>query len=151
MIADILSQIGAAEQENLLVVSVGVALDDDDTGRLCQFPNISRVSDLALVDDLPSDLGEFSLALVLLGDGVKVKNLATQLLGRLRDSGVARTAVSDPTPLFAVSEMLALGYIAVADSAYRVFLYDPDEFFSRREWNDARDWANPENFRRYRW
>lgn len=34
---------------------------------------------------------------------------------------------------------------------YSVYTYDIDTFNRRREWNDPTNWANPENFRRYRW
>ena len=34
---------------------------------------------------------------------------------------------------------------------YSVYTYDIDTFNHRREWNSPEHWANPENFRRYRW
>lgn len=34
---------------------------------------------------------------------------------------------------------------------HSVYTYDIDTFNRRREWNDPTNWANPGNFRRYRW
>ena len=32
-----------------------------------------------------------------------------------------------------------------------IYLYDIDHYNPRREWNNPDKWANPQNFRRYRW
>lgn len=34
---------------------------------------------------------------------------------------------------------------------HSVYTYDVDTYNPKREWNNAEDWARPENFRRYRW
>ena len=34
---------------------------------------------------------------------------------------------------------------------FSVYTYDIDSFNRQREWNSPENWANPENFRRYRW
>jgi hypothetical protein len=34
---------------------------------------------------------------------------------------------------------------------FSVYTYDIDTFNRRREWNNPEHWANPDNFRRYRW
>ena len=34
---------------------------------------------------------------------------------------------------------------------FSVYTYDIDSFHRQREWNNPEHWANPENFRRYRW
>lgn len=34
---------------------------------------------------------------------------------------------------------------------HSVYTYDVDSYNPKREWNSPEDWANPQNFRRYRW
>lgn len=34
---------------------------------------------------------------------------------------------------------------------HSVYTYDVDTYNPNREWNSPENWANPENFRRYRW
>ena len=151
MINDVLRMLGTTDRERLLVIGVRATLGTDEIAGLERQPNVSCILELASLEDLPSNLSGVTLALVLFGDDAEIDDLSAQLLGRLRDSGVARAAVSDPHSVLTVSEMLALGYIAAPGANGRIFLHDPDEFFSSREWNNARNWANPENFGRYRW
>ncbi|MEM7500738.1 MAG: DUF6231 family protein [Pseudomonadota bacterium] len=151
MINDVLSLLGATDNERLLIIGVRATLEPTEIAGLERQPNVSCISELASLEDLPSDLGGVTLALLLFGADAEIDDLSVQLLGRLRDSGVARVAVNDPQSVLTVSEMLALGYVAAPGASGRIFLHDPDEFFSRREWNNARHWANPENFKRYRW
>jgi DNA-binding transcriptional LysR family regulator len=34
---------------------------------------------------------------------------------------------------------------------HSVYTYDVDSYNRKRDWNSPENWANPENFRRYRW
>jgi hypothetical protein len=34
---------------------------------------------------------------------------------------------------------------------HSVYTYDVDTYNPKREWNSSENWANPQNFRRYRW
>ena len=50
--------------------------------------------------------------------------------------------------------LLAMGFTQQRPDARlgaELYLYEPEVFNPPREWNNARDWANPENFRKYRW
>lgn len=151
-VIELLSQIGAADDERLLVVSVGAKLCDEEVNAARgRFPKLSSVSNLTRLEDLPTSASKPTLALVVLSSRDGLTKLPTHLLGRLRDSGAMRVAVSDPDAMLTAAELLALGYIATQGALDRVFLHDPTEYFSTRDWNNAQDWANPENFNRYRW
>lgn len=80
---------------------------------------------------------------------------AVQVLARLRDQ-VCREVVlelehSDATP--GAGDLLALGFerLEPRPGAATLYRYDVDSYNPAREWNTAEDWANPENFDRYRW
>lgn len=78
-----------------------------------------------------------------------------QLLGRLRDLHARRLLVMEPAlPGTVLAEMLALGFerhTPEEGPGEAVYLYDVDRFNEKREWNSPEDWANPENFDKYRW
>ena len=109
-------------------------------------------SDLQSVDDLPADL---RMGLGIVFDQLEFldKPAAVHLLSRLRDQHCERVAVCLSKPILTEREMLALGYMEQKRPSIdgRLFLFDPDMFFTRREWNTPNHWANPENFSKYRW
>lgn len=94
----------------------------------------------------------FSLALVVDQLPHLSKADASHLLAELRDRYAERTVVCNEGVL-SRPELLALGYLpqdqALLDGD--VYLHDPEEFYPRREWNDNRNWANPQNFNKFRW
>ena len=94
----------------------------------------------------------FSLALVADQLPHLTKADASHLLAELRDRYAERTVVCNEGVL-SRPELLALGYIpqdrVLPDGD--VYLHDPDEFYARREWNDNKNWANPQNFNKFRW
>lgn len=75
------------------------------------------------------------------------------LLGRLRDQHSKRVLLHCADQMHSDQELLALGYIRQRRSFDdgRLFLFDPEMFFERRDWNTPDKWANPENFKKYRW
>ena len=112
------------------------------------------IDDLETAADLDSHLNaRCAIALVFAQLEHMTRESAVHLLGRLRDRHADRVLVDDRTGVFSESELLALGYVALQEpgATMRLFLHDPAEFFSQRAWNTPEDWANPENFRRYRW
>jgi hypothetical protein len=76
-----------------------------------------------------------------------------QLLSRLRDQHSRRVLLHCSDQAHSNQELLALGYIEQKRPSIdgRFFLFDPDLFFERRDWNTPARWANPENFKKYRW
>ena len=85
------------------------------------------------------------------------------LIARLRDLHSHRFAVAclhadahHREGAWSEGDLLAMALslhrrIAADEVWYSVYTYDIDTFNRKREWNDPTDWANPENFRRYRW
>ncbi len=147
------SQAGGAEEALLTVAGELAALRADASllvigasppaERACD-----HLPDNATVADLDG-LGIFDLGLVLA--------LATpdeSLLGRLRDLHTRRLLVTgDAARHFEPRRMLALGFEhhPSPDAAGGAYLYDRDRFNRQREWNSPDNWANPENFDKYRW
>ncbi len=81
------------------------------------------------------------------------KTNAVHLLSRLRDQHSKRVLLHCADQTHSKQELMALGFIEQKhpSSDGRLFLYDPDLFFPRRDWNTPDKWANPENFKKYRW
>ena len=76
-----------------------------------------------------------------------------QVLGRLRDRHARRVLVEDVNASLSARELLALGFVGGTgdEPSGRLYLHDPEDFFPKRDWNTAENWANPENFGKYRW
>lgn len=81
------------------------------------------------------------------------KTEAVHLLSRLRDQHSNRVLLHCADQTHSKQELLALGFIEQKrmSSDGRVFLFDPELFFQRRDWNTPDKWAKPENFKKYRW
>jgi predicted nicotinamide N-methyase len=118
----------AAEAVALPVVDVELSLAD--AGRF----------DFALVADLTENR-EAEAARLVLG---RLKNLHTDRFLVLVDPARSCLARDDLLELaLAPLEQLADGRLA--------WLYDIDRYNPQRPWNNPDDWANPENFDRFRW
>ena len=81
------------------------------------------------------------------------KTEGVHLLSRLRDQHSSRVLLHCADQTHSRQELMALGFIEqqLPSSDGRFFLFDPDLFFPRRDWNTPDKWANPENFKKYRW
>ena len=81
------------------------------------------------------------------------KTEAVYLLSRLRDLHSNRVLLHCADQTHSKQELMALGFIEQErpSSGGRLFLFDRDLFFQRRDWNTPDKWANPENFKKYRW
>ncbi len=111
-------------------------------------PDGQWLSDVALASDLGT-LGY--LGLIVVTDQIEhmTSDEARHLLARLRDRHSGLVIVHDPVPVFAVSDYLALGF--ESDEQKDCYVFDAAAESRQRDWNNARDWANPENFDKYRW
>ncbi len=110
------------------------------------------------IDRLPADAGIPDLEGAGVYDLVVVLGLSAAapepLLGRLRDLHARRILITgDAAARFAPRDMLALGFENHAGraGAQRSYLYDRDAYNRAREWNSPENWANPDNFDKYRW
>ena len=76
------------------------------------------------------------------------------ILARLRDVHAGRVLLC-PDQLASADNMhfAALGFEPQKSPSIDglVFVWDPLLADQPREWNDSRNWANPENFSKYRW
>ena len=100
-------------------------------------------------DDLPEDL-RVDVAVVDARSCDDVRRVAA-LLARLRDVHAQRVVAI--VAGMARNDLLALRF-EPANHAFEgaeVYLSSAGITDKRREWNNARDWAHPENFDRYRW
>ena len=85
------------------------------------------------------------------------KDDGAHLLSRLRDLISQRVLLVLNGDNWPSDELLALGYMQIrpqkkrSSEDERLFLYDPDQFNEPRIWNNTTNWANPENFNKYRW
>lgn len=135
-----------AAGETLLVVGVEQPPGMEDGAVTC-------LGRLGSAGDIPPEL-RVDTALVI----DQLEHLDTRagahLLSKLRDVHCKRVFLVVPDACWSQPALLALGFTRrQADKALgaELYLYEPEVFNPPREWNNARDWANPENFRKYRW
>jgi hypothetical protein len=123
----------------------GAATDDPDH-------DLDWMTDVDSHEDLEG-LARTALAIVFDQIEHMPPHAATHLLAQLRDRYADRVIVVDGNEVFAIGDYLALGFESLEEHAFaeRAFVYDPDSPSRRREWNNARNWANPENFDKFRW
>ncbi len=125
-----------------LIVLGGI---DDDSGSEPLYASASVPED---PENLPAEL-RADVALVVLAAG---DPLPSALLARLRDVHVAQIVLAVDNSV-SPADMLAMGFEKAQSPSVDglVFVWDAALADKPREWNNARDWANPENFDRYRW
>lgn len=112
---------------------------------------IDHLDGVGTVADL-GDAGNYSLGIVFDQLEYMTPSDATHLLARLRDRHTRKLLVCDGARTLARSDFFALGFEIAADIEFaRCFRYDADAPSRQREWNSPSNWANPENFDRFRW
>ena len=81
------------------------------------------------------------------------KSSCIHVLSRLRDHCCKRILLHCAKRVLTNQELLGLGFIEQKCDLKNghFYLFDPDLFFERRDWNTPDKWANPQNFRKYRW
>lgn len=142
----ILEELAAADRD-VSVLTVGVADDE--------IPGIRPVQShgtLTRPDEIPATLKvEFAIVRSPLAE--MARQDTEQLLSRLRDVHSEKVLLLDTGNEWTADELRSLGYLELdhPPAGARCYLFDPDLFNEPREWNNASDWANPENFRKYRW
>ena len=117
---------------------------------------------LGIVRDVGAlqSLGRFDLAVVTNQLERVPHRDGAELLGRLKNLHTGRVCVLvAPRVEHGVewhsNDFLGLGFIEPRDqdrqAEQRFFYYDLGSYNPERRWNNPSGWANPENFRRYRW
>lgn len=81
------------------------------------------------------------------------KEEGVHLLSRLRDQFSIRVLLHCTSQIHSKQDLMALGYMEQRCPSIdgRFYLFDPELFFPRRDWNTPDEWANPANFKKYRW
>ncbi len=78
---------------------------------------------------------------------------ATQVIGQLRNVLNAQIIVilSSNAPL-GFNQMIGLGFKRESlEQGLATYTYDIANYNKKREWNNSRFWANPQNFNKFRW
>ena len=108
------------------------------------------------LNDLIQDIN-----LVLVGDEIESldSSSARQVIGQLRNTLNAQilALLSSSAPLD-FADMIGLGFKREANefsetdkNRMTLYTYDIANYNKKREWNNSRFWANPENFDKFRW
>ena len=114
------------------------------------FPNACLVGSDPTKWRVPDDR-RFDLAIVSSACALEARPSAAPLLATLRDRHARCVAIVGEEHVFESRELVALGFEQTELGESLLWLFDPDAESRQREWNDARHWANPENFDKYRW
>ena len=140
-----------------------IELVQERSGELGSFAVLSRTAAIPEVVALPggqwlddvrqaTDLDEAGpLGLVVVTNQLEhmEKAAARHLLARLRDGHAAMLVAHDPSRVFSTADYLALGF--EVDARADCYVYDANAASRQRDWNNASNWANPENFDKFRW
>jgi hypothetical protein len=131
------------------ISAVTIGLPETDTP---DFGTVDAYETLSGPGDLPRPL-RAQLGIVVTPLEYMPRSKAEQLLSRLRDVHCEKVLLLDTESGWSPDILRSLGYLEVKrpSARGRCYMFDPDIFNQPREWNNSTDWANPENFRRYRW
>jgi hypothetical protein len=145
-ILSILDNLGI-NARNVSVMTIGLPETE-----LPDFAGVDAYETVSGPSDLPRPL-RAQLGIVVTPLDYMPRTSAEQLLSRLRDVHCEKVLLVDTRPGWSPDVLRSLGYLEVKrpSNAGRCYLFDPDMFNQPREWNTSTDWANPENFRKYRW
>lgn len=111
------------------------------------------------------DLGRFDLALLVDQLEHISRRAAALLLGRLRNQHTHQICIEIAEDInkarktkdrWSETDFIASGLSRYQrferdGRGFRLYTYDIDSYNPEREWNNPKDWANPENFDKYRW
>ena len=145
-IESIIEDLGV-DGRHVSTVVIGLATDE-----VADIEVVQAYETLSGPDELPKTL-RVALGIVVAPLDYLSRTTSEQLLSRLRDIHCEKVLLIDTADAWSPEELRPLGYLELKrpSSDGRCYLYDPDAFNEPREWNNASDWANPENFRKYRW
>lgn len=145
-IASLLEQLGVVGRAPS-VLAIGVA-DDELRG----IDPVKAYDALSGPGELPASL-RVQLGIVRAPLDFMTRKDAEQLLSRLRDVHCEKVLLVDAGNAWTPDELRSLGYLEIGGLSKDApcYVFDPDLFNEPRDWNNASNWANPENFRKYRW
>ena len=151
-IEELLQQLDKIESDKRVLI-IGALGDDRGTSKNHEIIQIGCITSAAEVDnEIRADI-----AVVVNQLESMSKSDGTHLLSKLRDLISNRVLLLFRGDGWTSGELLALGYQQIQQKEKRpskdgrCYLYDPNYFHEPREWNNKANWANPENFNKYRW
>jgi hypothetical protein len=107
------------------------------------------------VEKVLADAGRFDFALVADLAETHDASAARQVIGRLKNLHTDRfLLLVDPARSNLARDgllELALAPLEQLADGRLAWLYDIDRYNPERPWNNPEDWANPQNFNRFRW
>jgi hypothetical protein len=103
----------------------------------------------------------FGLSVYILGES-ELEQRQVEAIGQLKNLFSNRVIVLKPqeqalrNQSSAASQLLAMGFetgqiFTIEEVDYESFNYNIESYNKPRSWNNARFWANPENFDKFRW
>jgi hypothetical protein len=142
----LLEQLGVVGRDPS-VLAIGIASDE-----LRGISAAKAYDRLSGPGELPASL-RVQLGIVRAPLSFMARKDAEQLLSRLRDVHCETVLLMDPGGSWPQEELRSLGYLEIGCPSEEgpCYVFDPDLFNEPREWNNASHWANPENFKKYRW
>lgn len=117
---------------------------------------VTMLQDLPGAEDPGGVLQQRYAAAVVTGIERLPDERARAVIAVLRDRLCDAIVVVVPEEHWGATDWLALGFepydrCGQDDRTLVLYQYDVASFNPEREWNNPKDWAHPENFRRYRW
>ncbi len=118
--------------------------------------SVTLLETLPAGEDPAATLSQRYSAAILIGMDRLPDAGARATIAALRDRFCDAVLVVAPAGHWAATEWLALGFEARGrceqdGNTFVLYRYDVTSANPEREWNNPKDWAHPENFRRYRW
>jgi hypothetical protein len=151
-IDEILRQLGLVESRQRVLL-VGAVFEDKDIPHNHDIIQVGHVGSASEISD------EIRVDIAVVVDQVECmsKTNGMHLLSKLRDLTSTRVLLLLSCDNWTSGELLALGFQEIQQQAKRpsndgrLYLFDPNDFHESREWNNTVNWANPENFNKFRW
>ena len=151
-IGELLQQLDLVEPGQCVLI-VGTVDEDQGFLRNHDVIQIGRVGSATEISD------EIRVDIAVVVDQVECmsKNDGMHLLSKLRDLTSTRVLLLLSCDNWTSGELLALGFQEIRRKVKcpsineRLYLFDPNDFHESREWNNTANWANPENFNKFRW
>lgn len=144
------------EPKSMLVGSDSLAKALRNAEASCDIIELYKSSDLLASVQTSIDQWVKNIDCVLLESVLNDLNTgsAIALVGLIRNQLNAKILiVTDQDGPLSFQDLLGLGFQRsfINDVGQALYTYDIANYNKKRDWNNSRFWANPENFNKYRW
>lgn len=122
----------------------------------CDIIELDKNSDLLVSVQTSIDQWVKNIDCVLLESALDEMSTgsAIALIGLIRNQLNAKILIiTDQNAPLSFQDLLGLGFQRsfINDVGQALYTYDIANYNKKRDWNNSRFWANPENFNKYRW